>query len=60
MSQDCYSTQPNQENEQENHFDYLFDEPGSEPGTLNIEANVKPSQIVVIDYNETRQLGNSI
>ena len=60
MSQECYSTQFNQENEQENHFDYLFDEPGSEPGTLNIEANVKPSQIVVIDYNETRQLGNSI
>ncbi|MGP0128733.1 MAG: magnesium/cobalt transporter CorA [cyanobacterium endosymbiont of Rhopalodia musculus] len=38
--------------EEEDYFDYFYDEPGSEPGTLNIEPDAKPSRIVLIDYDE--------
>ncbi|MGK7877011.1 MAG: magnesium/cobalt transporter CorA [Xenococcaceae cyanobacterium] len=38
--------------EEEDYFDYFFDQPGSEPGTLSIEADAKPSKIILIDYNE--------
>ena len=40
------------EDEEEDYFDYFYDEPGSEPGTLNIEPDAHPSKIVLIDYNE--------
>ncbi|MGK7933458.1 MAG: magnesium/cobalt transporter CorA [Microcystaceae cyanobacterium] len=39
-----------QDNEEEDYFEYYYDEPGSEPGTLNIEPDALPSQIVLIDY----------
>lgn len=45
-------TEPYQE--EEDYFEYFFDYPGSEPGTLWIEADAKPSEIVLIDYNPTR------
>lgn len=38
--------------EEEDYFDYFYDKPGSEPGTLNIEPDAKPSRIVLIDYNK--------
>ena len=39
------------EEEEEDYFDYFYDKPGSEPGTLNIEPDAKPSRIVLIDYD---------
>ncbi|GBF78753.1 magnesium/cobalt transporter CorA [Aphanothece sacrum] len=40
-----------EEEEEEDYFDYFYDEPGSEPGTLSIEPDAKPSRIVLIDYD---------
>ncbi len=37
--------------EEEDYFEYFFDKPGSEPGTLRIDPDAKPSFIVLIDYN---------
>ncbi len=37
--------------EEEDYFDYFYDEPGSEPGTLSIEPGAHPSKIVLIDYS---------
>ena len=42
--------------EEEDYFDYFYDIPGSEPGTLNIEPDAKPSRIVLIDYDETHAI----
>ena len=36
--------------DKEGYFDYFFDLPGSEPGTLWIEEGATPSQIILIDY----------
>lgn len=44
------------ETEEEDYFDYYYDEPGSEPGTLNIEPDAKPSKIILIDYNRERAI----
>lgn len=38
----------------DSHFDYFYDIPGSMPGTLNIEADASPPVIVLIDYNEAQ------
>jgi len=38
--------------EEEDYFDYFYDEPGSEPGTLSIEPGAKPSRIILIDYDQ--------
>ncbi|NCR56638.1 MAG: magnesium/cobalt transporter CorA [Microcystis aeruginosa LL13-06] len=38
--------------EEKDYFDYFYDEPGSEPGTLIIEPDAKPSRIILIDYDE--------
>ena len=37
--------------EEEDLFDYAYEQPGSIPGTLNIEDDAKPSEVVLIDYN---------
>ena len=53
-----YSELIKPELEDEDYFDYYFDEPGSEPGTLSIDPDAQPSQIILIDYDEeqaTRQ-----
>ncbi len=42
------------EAEEEDYFDYHFDRPGSEPGTLTIDPDATPSKIVLIDYNRDR------
>ncbi|MBE9126908.1 MULTISPECIES: magnesium/cobalt transporter CorA [unclassified Coleofasciculus] len=44
---------PVEENEEEDIFDYYYDEPGSPPGTLWIEADAPEPKIILIDYNET-------
>ena len=38
--------------EEEPSMDYFFDQPGTMPGTLRIEADAHPPRIVLIDYNE--------
>ncbi|BAZ43723.1 magnesium and cobalt transport protein CorA [Chondrocystis sp. NIES-4102] len=35
-------------------FDYAYEQPGSIPGTLNIEADAEIPEIVLIDYNHDR------
>jgi magnesium transporter len=42
------------EEEEEELFDYFYDEPGSMPGTLSIEAGAAPSTVILIDYNESK------
>lgn len=43
----------NEEDEGEDYVDYHFDEPGSAPGTLVIEADAAQPELVLIDYNLT-------
>ena len=38
----------------DSHFDYFYDIPGSMPGTLNIEADAPLPIIVLIDYSEAQ------
>lgn len=40
--------------EEESYFDDFYDEPGTMPGTLSIEADAKPPTMVLIDYNEDK------
>jgi magnesium transporter len=42
------------EEEEESYVDYFYDEPGSAPGTLNIEEDATPSTIVLIDYTASK------
>jgi magnesium transporter len=39
------------EEEEEDLFDYAYEQPGSIPGTLSIEEDAEPPDIVLIDYN---------
>lgn len=45
-----------EEEEEEDYFDYHYDEPGSEPGTLTIEPDASPSHIVLIEYDGRRAI----
>jgi magnesium transporter len=40
-----------EEEQEEDYFDYFYNEPGSEPGTLSIEPDANPSSIILIDYD---------
>ncbi|MBD2183076.1 magnesium/cobalt transporter CorA [Aerosakkonema funiforme] len=42
------------EDEDESYVDFNYDEPGSLPGTLDLEADAPPPIIVLIDYNEAK------
>ena len=42
------------DDDDESYVDYFYDEPGSMPGTLTIEADAPAPVIVLIDYNETQ------
>ncbi|MFB2920722.1 MULTISPECIES: magnesium/cobalt transporter CorA [Aerosakkonema] len=42
------------EDEDESYVDFNYDEPGSLPGTLDLEADAPPPTIVLIDYNEAK------
>lgn len=39
------------EEEEDSNFDYFYDEPGTLPGTLDLEPDDPPPEIVLIDYN---------
>lgn len=41
-----------EEEEEESNLDYYYDEPGTVPGTLDVEADDPPPEMVLIDYNE--------
>lgn len=41
---------------EEDYFEYHFDRPGSEPGTLHIDPDAPPSTIILIDYNKDRAI----
>lgn len=41
-----------QPDEEEDLFDYHYDQQGSIPGTLSIEKDAPPPEMVLIDYNE--------
>ncbi|MGI0485369.1 magnesium/cobalt transporter CorA [Pantanalinema rosaneae CENA516] len=38
----------------DSYVDYFYDEPGSAPGTLEIDPDAAPPVIVLIDYNENK------
>lgn len=44
------------EEEEEDYFDYFYDQPGSEPGTLNINPEAEPSKIILIDYDQNNAI----
>ncbi|MGB5963603.1 MAG: magnesium/cobalt transporter CorA [Coleofasciculaceae cyanobacterium] len=44
------------EPEEEDLFDYYYDQQGSSPGTLNIEEDAPPPEIILIDYNEAKRV----
>lgn len=43
-----------EDEEEESLLDYFYDEPGSLPGTLSIEADAPPPVIILIDYSEEK------
>lgn len=50
---------PNSQSEiepEEDLFDYFYDQQGTIPGTLNIEKDAPPPEIILIDYNETARI----
>lgn len=44
------------EEDDSDYFEYFADEPGSAPGTLNIEADAPPPTIFLIDYSESNAI----
>jgi magnesium transporter len=43
---------PEEGEQEEDYFDYFYDQPGSEPGTLNIDSDAQPSKIFLINYDQ--------
>lgn len=46
-------TNPLSDSFQQRYVDYFYDQAGSLPGELTIDADASPTRIVLIDYNET-------
>ena len=44
------------ETDTEPRVDYFYDQPGSIPGTLSIEADATPPVIILFDYNEANAI----
>ena len=44
---------PEQDDDDESNLDYFYDDPGTPPGTLDVEPDAPPPQIILIDYNES-------
>jgi magnesium transporter len=40
------------EDEEESNLDYFYDDPGTPPGTLDVEADDPPPEMVLIDYSD--------
>ena len=45
--------EPPEDDDDESYVDYFYDDPGDPPGTLDLEVDAAPPEIVLIDYNET-------
>lgn len=43
---------PYEYDEEDSYVDYFYDDQGSPPGTLDLEVNAPPPEIILIDYNE--------
>ncbi|WP_071515177.1 magnesium/cobalt transporter CorA [Geitlerinema sp. PCC 9228] len=60
--QDTFSeTEPTEQTEkeekeekEENYFDFFYDQPGSIPGTLSIEADAAPPKMLLLEYDAQR------
>jgi len=48
------SFSPETETEEEDYFDYYYDEPGSEPGSIIIDPDALPTHINLIEYDSTK------
>ncbi|MDF0555272.1 magnesium/cobalt transporter CorA [Kamptonema sp. UHCC 0994] len=44
--------EPLEDDDDESYVDYFYDDPGAPPGTLDLEVDAAPPEIVLIDYNE--------
>lgn len=44
---------PIKDDDDDSYVDYFYDDPGAPPGTLDLEPNAAPPEIVLIDYCET-------
>ena len=55
-SAEVRSEAPTEAQEEHDYFDYFYDEPGTTPGTLNIEVDAPPAPIILIDYNEPKAI----
>lgn len=42
------------EEEEDSYIDYFYDDPGELPGTLELEPDALPPDIILIDYDETQ------
>lgn len=60
MAHSPMSSQPQidlpEEEEEELELDYFYDEPGTLPGTLNLDPDAAPPQMVLIDYSITKAI----
>ncbi len=43
---------PEEEEEEESNLDYFYDEPGTLPGTLDLDADAPPPDTILIDYSD--------
>ena len=43
---------PEEEEEEESNLDYFYDEPGTLPGTLDLDADAPPPEMILIDYSD--------
>ncbi len=46
-------TKPIKDDDDDSYVDYFYDDPGALPGTLDLEPDAPPPEIVLIDYCET-------
>lgn len=51
---------PEMEIQEEDYFDYYYDEPGSEPGSIIIDPEALPTHINLIEYNPIKAYKNLI
>lgn len=43
-----------EEEEEESNLDYFYDEPGTLPGTLDLDPDAPPPEMILIDYTESK------
>jgi magnesium transporter len=51
IQKERHEANPEENSEEEDLFDYAYEQPGSIPGTLNIEEDAKHPEIDLIDYS---------